>query len=314
MSTKAITKKSFAVLPSPMAASIKRVFMPPDDPCAEYKRRVFEALGMKCSDLPKKAADCRGGLLELSSLSVLPEKFHDMVTKAQAALIAPELDGIGSIMAGMDAADRKKIIPALPMRYWGMIESVREFMKNKSGGELVSFRICMNLPQSRKGMFGDFSKSFFPQVIDIACLIAGDKPEKIQFKRTPKFNSAFGIVQFPGNIIAELDVNECLSDSMEPIRFIHAYCKEGAISNLPFGGYTNAEGALVATADGVVRPVYEHNIWDGGDELDNFYFRMIYKIRNGESLSVPGITYGRLVKAVAAAARADFVTLNGGAA
>lgn len=314
MSTRTVTKKSFTVLPSPIAASIKRVFMPPDDPCTEYKRRVFEALGMKCSDLPENAADCRGGLLELSSLSVLPDKFQDLVINAKAALIAPELDGVGSIMAGMDAADRKKIIPALPMRYWSMIESVREFMKNNSGGEMVSFRICMNLPQSRKGMFGDFSKSFFPQVIDIACLIAGGKPEKIQIKRTPKFNSAFGIVRFPCNIIAELDVNECLSDSMDPIRFIHVYCQEGAISNLPFGGYTNVEGALVATAAGVARPVYEHNIWDGCDELDNFYFRMIYKIRNGESLSVPGVTFGRLVKAAAAAARADFVTLDGGAA
>ena len=291
---------------------IKTVFMPPDDPRAAYKLRVFEALGMKCGDLPENPADCRGGLLELSSLSAFPANCAAMINEARAVLVAPELDG--GIIAGLDIKNSNKLIPALPMRYWGMVESVSDFIKNKNGGDLVSFRIFMNLPEGRKGMFGDFSKSFLPQVIDIACLIASNKPDNIRLQFTPGFNCVFGIVQFPGNIIAELDVNECLSDSLEPVRFIHAYCKEGAISNLPFSGYTNVEGALLATAAGITRPVYEHNLWDGGDELDNFYFRMIYKIRNGESLSVPAVIYGRLVKAIAAAAGSGVAVLNGGAA
>ena len=284
--------------------AIRKVFMPSGDPRAEYKAQVFEALGMKCCPLPDKPADCRGSLLELSSLSALPENFHAMIKAAEAALIAPALDGSAGIVADLDSADREKLIPALPMRYWGMVESIGSFCKSGNASELVSFRVCMNLPKHRKGMFGDFCKSFLIQVVDIACLIADAKPEEIYIKRTAGFNSAFGIVKFPENIIAELDVNECLADTLEPIRFIHAYCKEGAISNLPLNGYTNAEGALVATADGISRPVLEHNIWDGGDELDNFYFRMIYKIRNRERLPVSGIPYRQLAKAVATAVSA----------
>jgi hypothetical protein len=311
MSIKPVVKTNFVVLDTPMAASIKKVFMPQNDPRTAYKLKVFEALGMECHDLPQNAADCRDGLLEVSSLSVLPENFQAMVKEAKAVLIAPELDGT---IAGLDIENSNKLIPALPMRYWGMVESVTDFLKANSGGELVSFRIFMNLPVSRMGLFGDFSKSFLPQIIDVACLVAGSKPENIQLQLTSGFNCAFGMVKFPGNIIAELDVNECLSDALEPLRFIHAYCKEGAISNLPFGGYTNVEGALLATAEGLSRPVYEHNIWNGGDELDNFYFRMIYKIRNGGILSAPDVKYSDLVKTTAAAVRSGVAVMGGGAA
>jgi len=287
----------------PMPA-IRKVLMPSGDPQAKFKTQVFEALGMKCCPMTNKPADCRGSLLELSSLSVLPENFHAMIKEAEAVLIAPALDGSPGMIADLDKASREKLIPALPMRYWGMVENTSSFCKSGNASELVSFRVCMNLPKHRKGMFGDFCKSFLTQVVDIACLVADAKPEDIYIKQTAGFNSAFGIVKFPKNIIAELDVNECLADTLDPIRFIHAYCKEGAISNLPLNGYTNAEGALVATADGVARPVLEHNIWDGGDELDNFYFRMIYKIRNRESLPASGIPYRQLAKAVAAAVSA----------
>lgn len=212
-----------------------------------------------------------GELVDLSGISPLSE--HELNKfKDEIILLSPE--------DFCRMKERNNLIAAFPWRHWSVVYSLRQFIKSADAGELVSFRIIINFPRRLSRGKKYFYNSLLPEIIDLCCYIASSELEELQINRTAKHNLCFALVRLANNIVAEIELNEVLPDSMGPVRFVRAYFKNGIFTNMPLGGDINVEGSLIATDDRIERFVHEHMNHDRGDELANLYFRMIYDIVN----------------------------------
>ncbi len=170
--------------------------------------------------------------------------------------------------------------PLLTMRHWAFAESVRKFGCDNSAGLLSSFRIFLNLPRQRAWSQEEFKTQILPQLCDLAEFLSDRPALQLQLNHVEGINHAFGLITLQDNIVAEFECHDQLPDTLEPMRFIHAYYQNGAISNLPLAGFLNMEGILVATEQKLERQVIENNDFDSFDEVDNWYFRTIWSLRN----------------------------------
>ena len=212
-----------------------------------------------------------GELVDLSGISPLSE--HELNKfKNEIILLSPE--------DFCRMKERNNLIAAFPWRHWSVVYSLRQFIKSADAGELVSFRIIINLPRKSSRGKQYFYSSFLPEIIDLCCYIASSEAEEIHINRVEEQNICFALIKLANNIVAEIELNEVLPDSMGPVRFVRAYFKNGIFTNMPLGGDINVEGSLIATDDKIERFVHEHMNYDRGDELANLYFRMIYDIVN----------------------------------
>lgn len=225
-----------------------------NDPRYEYKKKALAALEFTFPE---------SGGVDLYDISGIAEP--------DDALLAD---------AGANGAYVLRTEP-LTMRHWAFAEAVRKFDREQMAGELISFRIFFNMPKSRGWSAEEFRNGILPRLADLAEFIGGRKALRIQVNHVPGMNHAFMLIELENKVVAEIECHDSLPARMEPMRFIHAYFKNGAISNLPLAGFYNMEGILQACDDGTAsRPVIENVCWDEFDEVDNFYFRTLAAIRN----------------------------------
>ena len=225
-----------------------------NDPRYEYKKKALAALNFTFPE---------SGQVDFYDISGIADP--------DAALLAD---------AGKNGAYVLRSEP-LVMRHWAFAEKVRDF---DSAGELVSFRIFFEMPKNRGWSAGEFQNRILPQLADLAEFIGRRKARRIQVNAVPGLNHAFLLVELEGNAVAEITCHDQLPAQMNPFRFIHAYFKNGAVTNLPLGGFTNMEGILQADDSGrILHPVPENENWEVGDEVENFYFRALNAIRNHQA-------------------------------
>lgn len=232
---------------------MKTARIAPGDPRYDWKCEIFRALEF---ELPES------GAVDLYDLSGITAPSPAVLAQAEAE-------------AEMVLRD-----PVLAMRHWAFAESVRKFGQENSGGDLVNFRIFFNMPRSRGWSEEEFKTRILPQLCDLTEFLAARPARQVQINRVEGMNHAFAMITLEDNIVAEIECHDQLPDTLDPMRFIHAYYKHGAISNLPLAGFLNMEGLLLATADDVQHEVVENNSFEHFDEVDNFFFRTIWSLRN----------------------------------
>jgi len=239
----------------------------PDDP--EYVRKT-EMVSL-LENVYSGNDDRSKYLVDLSGMPALDERMLKEFNDATLVVSPEEFSKL---------KDRENILAAYPWRHWSVIYSLRQYIITGDAGDLVSFRIIINLP--RKASRGEqyFYNRFLPEIIDLGCYIACAGVQEIHINRVEKQNICFVLVKFANKIVAEIELNEVIPDCLDPIRFVKAHFTEGVFTNMPLGGDLNVEGSLIVTGDSVERFVHEHMEHDRGDELGNFYFRMLYDIVN----------------------------------
>lgn len=261
-------------------AFLQTCHIPPADPRLDRKRKAIEGLHMTLAKTPE-AAD----IVDLSGLEkVDAQTLERIASGAKRTLIAPQHQAEAMKLS---EALRKKMLTALPFRCWGVAEKTKTFRENDSAGGLVSFRLFYNAPKRKAHSSEEFAQKLLPELLDLCEEIAGAKAEKLHLNTVPGSNNVFGLLQLEGNVVAELDVNESLPDSLDTIRFVHAYFNDGAITNLPLAGFTNFEGNLLATGAGTRMDVHESVDCQETDEIENLYFRMLWHIRRNEYFVKP---------------------------
>ncbi|MBI4976866.1 MAG: hypothetical protein HZC28_05255 [Spirochaetes bacterium] len=208
--------------------------------------------------------------------------------------------------------DMSRYVESHPLRAWGIVEKVRQYMAANIPGDMTSMRIFWEMPKSYAKGRPSFA-SRLPEFIDLASYIAGVPAVSIQLRKAGK-NGVFGLVTLAGNIVAELTVNDMLPESLAPVRFLHTYFTGGVVSNMPLYGYENDEGVLIADDRDSRHEVNEHMDWNGTDEIDDLYFRMIGLIFAGAYASPCTGAAERYSGAVAEALRSGESVAVGGAA
>lgn len=253
------------------------------DPELSFKRKVMRFLERDVIlSGGKEAVECE--LLDLSSFEKLPkDSFLHLAPGADKILLSPlVLSDLSSLR--LTEPFHSKIAVAHPLRAWGIVEKIKNFSRANLGGELTSFRIIWNLPKSRSHTAKEFIRHSLPDFLDLARFISGKKVVRVQLERSAG-NAVFGLVVLEDNVVCELDVSETGPKSLAPVRFVHAYFQKGVVSNLPLFGHTNTEGLLVADDLKSELRVAEHGEWEGSDEIEDFYLRMIAGILDGTYVS-----------------------------
>jgi len=249
------------------------------DPELSFKRKALQFLEREVVVASGKAAvECE--LLDLSSFVKIPKgSFLNLATGAERILLSPTTftDPTTRVLSEKFPS---KIITAHPLRAWGIVEKIKSFQKANLGGELTSFRVIWNLPKTRAHSKQAFIQHILPDFLDLAGFISERKIVRIQLEKSAG-NAVFGIVVMEDNIVCELDINETGPKSLAPVRFVHAYFQKGVVSNMPLFGHANTEGMLYADDKRFEIKAAEHGEWEGDDEIEDLYLRMIAGIFDG---------------------------------
>ncbi|MDZ4200217.1 MAG: hypothetical protein U1E27_13145 [Kiritimatiellia bacterium] len=254
------------------------------DPAFDRKREAlaFFDHDVTASDSPRP--------VELADVSASddPALARAFASQAEIVLVSP---AVGSALAASGPL-ASPYIETYPLRAWGIVQKVKAYRAASIPGEMTSLRLFWEQPPSRavkKPPFVDRLAEF----LDLAEYLAGVPVVSVQMEAAAGGNAVFGLVTLEGNIVAELNVNDRLPESLAPVRFLHVYFSHGVVSNMPLYGYENDEGALFADDRTARHEVYEHMDWPGTEEADNFYLGWLGMILGGERT---GFGSGRFIR------------------
>ena len=147
--------------------------------------------------------------------------------------------------------------------YWrnaAIIDGIKSFLKRNAAGELCSLRFTASRPKKEAAANEEsFLFDRLLPILDAACFITDSLPEELYINRADNSNSLFALASFPGEIVVEIELNECLPNSVPAIAFCKANYTHGHKSNQPLVGFFNEDGLLLADDDGMELLVTETN-------------------------------------------------------
>lgn len=168
---------------------------------------------------------------------------------------------------------------ALYWRQFPIAVKLRNAVKNERSGFLSSFRMTSSRPaKNAAASEEEFLCERFLPMVDAAASITGTLPEEIFINRNADRNSLFSLIRFPDDIVAEIELNECLPDTMPDIAFIKGYFQTGCVTNQPLIGFINEEGILCADAEKMEMLVTENGtsgMASGPYEWMKMHFRLV---------------------------------------
>ncbi len=216
---------------------IPRVGVPRNDPRFVFKKGLLAALPAEV--VPLESARDSLALVDLSGISekavpVFEKKWLDLL-ETKARVLTPSF---------ADKAKWGKLPQSLkpftgechPLLSWTVAERIAAIRKNKISGRLVSFRLIWNVPGAASNGLSnrvEFEKLLLPELLLLSETLAGSEIKKIHFEISQKSALVFGLLTFENGVVGEWDVNAALPWTMEPMRFLHAYFTQGAVTNLP---------------------------------------------------------------------------------
>jgi hypothetical protein len=254
----------------------RSVFLPKSEKAWASKKKALEFF--ECDPHPEK--DLGRGPCVLADLTSCSAKQAATLGKrlqsAETILVQP-----GQAAAGIPGIPSEKLVEFRPLRGWAMASKMREFRLASSAGDLCSLRLFWEWPRKMAGSPKAFRETLLPDLLDLAEHMAGAQLRALKIEPIGGGNAAFVAALLEGNIVVEMNVNETLPDSLAPVRLVHAYFTKGALGNMPLYGYENDEGMLVADDRGSRREICEHVSWDGKNEWEDFYLRMVGSILDG---------------------------------
>jgi len=184
--------------------------------------------------------------------------------------------------AGKRAVDDLIFYSVYPLREWALVKSIRQKTLANVCGELCSLRFTWQRPKKQATEEPVFLYQTLPWLLDAAWLLADAPLAALHIERVPEKNNLFALAMFEGGIAAEIELNECLPDSMPATNFIKANFKHGHLTNQPVVGHFNEEGSILADASGMQRLVIENPEWDDcSDEIEVCRRSMLQAIEKG---------------------------------
>ena len=184
--------------------------------------------------------------------------------------------------AGKKAVDDRSFYSVYPLREWALVKTIRRMTLANVCGELCSLRFTWQRPKKQTADEPIFLYQTLPWLLDAAWLLADVPLAALHIERVPAKNNLFALAMFEGSIAAEIEMNECLPDSMPATHFIKANFKHGHLTNQPVVGHFNEEGSILADDSGTQRLVIENSEWDDcGDEIEICRRSMLHAIEKG---------------------------------
>lgn len=138
---------------------------------------------------------------------------------------------------------------AFPLRSWAVFQKTKALIEEGTCNELCSLRFTWLTPAAMAGI-SDPVYGVLAGLIDLARQLAKGNFSRLHIEKVPERSNLFALLSFDNGVVAEFEINECCPDSMRPVRFLLADCKEGRVTNRPLVGHENVEGALYADASG----------------------------------------------------------------
>lgn len=181
------------------------------------------------------------------------------------------------------AVDDRMFYAVYPLREWALVKRIRQMMlDNVCGGELCSLRFTWQRPKKQASDEQVFLYQILPWLLDAAWFLADSPLTVLHIERVPEKNNLFALALFENGVAAEIEMNECLPDSMPATNFIKANFKNGCLTNQPVVGHFNEEGSILADDSGTQRLVIENSEWDDcGDEIEICRRSMLQAIKKG---------------------------------
>lgn len=185
-----------------------------------------------------------------------------MVRKTEASIITP-------FEAGQLESRGGDFYTSYPLREWGPVKKILGMIHDDVSGELCSLRLTWQKPKKSASQEKEFLYETLAGLLDACWLLAEAPLIGLHLNRIPGQNNLFALVTFSNDVVAEIEMNECLPDSMPPTHFIRANFKHGHATNQPIVGHFNVEGAVLADDSAMQRMVIENADWDDcGDEME----------------------------------------------
>jgi hypothetical protein len=185
--------------------------------------------------------------------------------------------------ASKSTCEKDDFFTAYPLREWALVKRIIQIAKDDICGELCSLRFTWQKPKKNADSEEVFFFNTLAGLIDVAWIIADSPLKVLHIERVPNKNNLFALAMFENEVVAELELNECLPDSMPATHFIKANFQNGHVTNQPVVGHFNEEGAMLATDSEMRRIVIENSEWcDCGDEIELCQRAMEYAILKGK--------------------------------
>lgn len=198
------------------------------------------------------------------------------MSKTEANIITP-------LEAGQLESTGNDFYTSYPLREWGPIKKIRDMIRDDVSGELCSLRFTWQQPKKSASGEKEFLYETLVGLLDAAWLLADAPLTGLHLNRVTGRNNLFALATFSNGIVAEVEMNECLPNSMPPTHFIKANFKHGHGTNQPIVGHFNEEGAILADDSAMQRLVIENADWDDcGDEMEICKRSMLRSIEQGE--------------------------------
>lgn len=132
-----------------------------------------------------------------------------------------------------------------------ILERIQGAIKDNSCGQLRSLRFTWQRPARLAAAEQEFLYDVLATIIDAAQVLAEAPFAGLHVTKAPGRNILFALLGFTNGVVAEIEMNECLPDTMPDTCTIRANFTHGHVSNHPLVGHLNEEGMLLATAEAV---------------------------------------------------------------
>jgi len=190
-----------------------------------------------------------------------------------------------------------------PLREWALVKKIRQMTQDNTCGELRSLRFTWQRPKKQAAEEQTFLYQTLPWLLDIAWFLADAPLTSLHIESVPGKNSLFALAMFANGVAAEIELNECLPDSMPATNFIKANFTHGHLTNQPIVGHFNEEGSILANDNEMRRMVIENSDWDDcGDEIELCHRSMLRSIERGEHPAGP-LNSAAIIQAIQEALR-----------
>ena len=155
------------------------------------------------------------------------------------------------ILSPSQAASRADgaFITAFIWRKSPILERVQSAIKDNSCGLLRSLRFTWQRPARAAGSEHEFLYDVLAAIVDGAQVLAEAPFAGLHITRVAGRNNLYALLGFTNGVVAEIEMNECLPDTLPDTCTLRANFTHGHVSNHPLVGHCNEEGMLLATAE-----------------------------------------------------------------
>jgi len=180
------------------------------------------------------------------------------------------------------ASEGSGFYTAYPLREWQLLKKIKDMTVAKTCGELSSTRFTWQRPKKLASTGEAFLFQTLPWLIDAAWLIADSPLVQVNIEQVDGKNNLFAFALFENGTVSEIEMNECLPDSMPPSYFVKVNYTEGHLTNQPIAGHFNEEGSVLADDGSCRQFIVENPEWGAfDDQIELCIKTMEYAIETG---------------------------------